>query len=103
MRRLSTTSVLLAVLLLANCQNLATPPTTEGESIPTTPAQVPRIEPQELKEKLELGEDVIVVDARSLELYNLRHIPGAVSIPLAEVEERYSELPQEGEIVLYCT
>jgi 3-mercaptopyruvate sulfurtransferase SseA len=92
-----------AVLLLASCQNPTAPPVTEGESIPTTPAQVPRIEPQELKEKLDVGEDVLVVDARSLELYELRHIPGALSIPLAEVEERYGELPQEREIVLYCT
>ena len=79
------------------------PPATEEEPIPTTVSQVPRIKPQELKEKLDAGEEVIVVDARSLDSYESHHIPGALSIPLAEIEERHGELPQEGEIVLYCT
>jgi rhodanese-related sulfurtransferase len=64
---------------------------------------VPRITTQELKEKLDANEDVIVVDARSRTEYDSVHIPGALSIPLAEIEERHGELPQEGEIVLYCT
>jgi rhodanese-related sulfurtransferase len=76
---------------------------TEEESIPTALSEVPRIKPQELKEKLDAGEDVIVVDARSRDRYELRHIPGALSIPQYEIEERHGELPQEGEIVLYCT
>jgi len=79
------------------------PPVTEGESIPTTRSEVPRIKPQELKEKLDAGEDVIVVDARSRNSYESLRIPGALSIPLSEIEERHGELPQEGEIVLYCT
>jgi rhodanese-related sulfurtransferase len=64
---------------------------------------VPRIKPQELKEKLAAGAAVPVVAARSRESYDSLHIPGALSIPLPEIEERHGELPQEGEIVLYCT
>ncbi len=79
------------------------PPVAEGESIPTTRSEVPRITPQELKEKLDANEDVIVVDTRSRKEYDSVHIPGALSIPLSEIEERHGELPQEGEIVLYCT
>jgi hypothetical protein len=79
------------------------PPATEEEPIPSTVSQVPRITPQELKEKLDANQDVIVVDARSRKEYDSVHIPGALSIPLSEVEERQGELPQEGEIVLYCT
>jgi rhodanese-related sulfurtransferase len=30
------------------------------------------------------------------------HIPGAVSIPLAELAERLDELPEDREIVAYC-
>jgi hypothetical protein len=78
-------------------------PAFEEESIPTEASQVPRITPQELKEKLDANEDVIVVDARSRKEYDSVHIPGALSIPLSEIEERHGELPQEGEIVLYCT
>lgn len=79
------------------------PPATEEEPIPTEVSQVPRITPQELKEKLDANQDVIVVDARSRKEYDSLHIPGALSIPLSEIEERHGELPQEGEIVLYCT
>jgi hypothetical protein len=79
------------------------PPVTEEEPIPTEVSQVPRIKPQELKDKLDANEDVIVVDARSRKEYDSLHIPGALSIPLSEIEERHGELPQEGEIVLYCT
>ena len=79
------------------------PPVTEEDSIPTFPSQVPRITPQGLKGKLDANEDVIVVDARSRNSYESLRIPGALSIPLSEIEERHGELPQEGEIVLYCT
>ena len=79
------------------------PPVTEEEPIPTESSQVPRITPQELKEKLDADEDVIVVDTRSRKEYDSVHIPGALSIPISEIEERHGELPQEGEIVLYCT
>jgi hypothetical protein len=79
------------------------PPATEEEPIPSTISQVPRITPQELKEKLDANEDVIVVDARSRKEYDSLHIPGALSIPLSEIEERHGELSQEREIVLYCT
>jgi hypothetical protein len=79
------------------------PPATEEEPVPSTVSQVPRITPQELKEKLDANQDLIVVDARSRKEYDSVHIPGALSIPLSEVEERQGELPQEGEIVLYCT
>jgi len=131
LRKVSPVGMLMALFVLVSCQNstasptaavIPNPPTatavgstatpvpttppvvTEREPIiPTTRSQVPRIRPQELKEKLDAGVDVIVVDSRSLASYERRHIPGALSIPLSEIEERRDELPQEGEIVFYCT
>lgn len=44
---------------------------------------------------------VAFVDVRSREEYAARHIKGAVSIPLAEIEARASEIPQQGLVVLY--
>jgi rhodanese-related sulfurtransferase/DNA-binding transcriptional ArsR family regulator len=46
--------------------------------------------------------EVIVLDVRPREEYRAGHIPGAVSIPLAELEERLAELPSDREIVAYC-
>jgi rhodanese-related sulfurtransferase len=45
---------------------------------------------------------VTVVDVRPPEEYATGHIPGAVSIPLAELEQRLDELDPDREIVAYC-
>ena len=46
--------------------------------------------------------DVTVLDVRPSEEYRAGHIPGAISIPLKELELRLSSLPQNQEIVAYC-
>jgi rhodanese-related sulfurtransferase len=45
---------------------------------------------------------VTVLDVRPDEEYSAAHIPGALSIPLEELRDRLSELPETGEIVAYC-
>jgi rhodanese-related sulfurtransferase len=45
---------------------------------------------------------VTVLDVRPDEEYAAAHIPGALSIPLEELRDRLSELPETGEIVAYC-
>jgi rhodanese-related sulfurtransferase len=49
-----------------------------------------------------LREEVVVVDVRPREEYASGHIPGSVSIPLAELADRVSELPPDKEVVAYC-
>ncbi len=46
--------------------------------------------------------DVIVLDVRPGEEYEAGHIPGAISVPLGELEQRLASLPQDAEIVAYC-
>jgi adenylyltransferase/sulfurtransferase len=64
---------------------------------------VPRITPQELKERLDSGEAILVVDSRSPLEFEAEHIAGAISVPSSEVESRLDEFPRDQEIVLYCT
>ena len=45
---------------------------------------------------------VTVLDVRPGEEYSAAHIPGAVSIPVEELRDRLSELPENLEIVAYC-
>ena len=52
--------------------------------------------------ELSRGGSVTVLDVRPREEYASGHIPGAVSIPLDELAERLSELPDDGHIVAYC-
>lgn len=54
-----------------------------------------------LAERVRSGE-VTVLDVRPTEEYLAGHIPGAVSIPLDQLEERLAELPSDREIVAYC-
>jgi len=63
---------------------------------------VPCISLEELKEKLDAGAEVVVVDVRSKEEFDQGHIPGAISIPYSEIEARYRELPRDKEIVTCC-
>ena len=45
----------------------------------------------------------VFVDVRDAESYAQSHIPGALSIPLSELETRRSELKPSDWIITYCT
>jgi rhodanese-related sulfurtransferase len=62
---------------------------------------VERIGRGELLARLADG-DVVLVDVRPAEEYAAGHIDGARSIPLEELEQRLTELPEDAEIVAYC-
>ncbi len=69
------------------------------------PSTVERITPLELKAKMDRGERMIIIDARSIGAYNhsdLR-IKGDRRIPPDEIIERARELPMGVEIIAYCT
>jgi len=55
----------------------------------------------ELIARLERG-DVVVVDLRPNREFDAGHLPGAVSIPLDELEARLGELPDDVEVIAYC-
>ncbi|MBP9150051.1 MAG: metalloregulator ArsR/SmtB family transcription factor [Rhodoferax sp.] len=45
---------------------------------------------------------VVVIDVRPQSEFDAAHLPFARSIPLTELEQRISELPQGADIVAYC-
>lgn len=55
----------------------------------------------ELVTRLREG-SVLLLDVRPEDEYGLGHLPGALNMPLAQLEERLSELPRDHEIVAYC-
>lgn len=61
-----------------------------------------RIPIPELKKKLDTGKNLVVVDVREpKEINESGTIPGAIHIPMAQVEKRIGELPKNADIVFY--
>lgn len=55
----------------------------------------------ELRRRLRAG-DVTVIDVRPDEEYRAGHIPGALSIPVAQLKRRLADVPKKREVVAYC-
>jgi hypothetical protein len=73
------------------------------EQIPTLKKEVPRISVEELKERLDSGETIVIGDTRSPAVYDANHIVGAISTPSAEVLSQLEGVPLDQAIVLYCS
>ena len=106
-------SMVIASLLIA-CGSAAeaTAPTAVPTAVPDPPAAapvseeilgpadskgVPRITPQELKDRLDNGEEILVYDTRASSSYDYNHIAGAL-----KTLDSFDEYPRDKEIVLYC-
>jgi rhodanese-related sulfurtransferase len=56
---------------------------------------------EELQSRLRRGL-VTVVDVRPPEEYAAGHLPGAINVPISDLEERMNELPRRKEVIAYC-
>lgn len=63
---------------------------------------IKRVSLKEAKAAYE-SKSAVFVDVRSAESYSQGHIPGAINIPLAEMESRAGELDPNQWIITYCT
>jgi adenylyltransferase/sulfurtransferase len=72
-----------------------------GQEAQQPAAQVPEIEPVELKRKLDAGEDVFILDVREPHEYQICHLNGHL-IPLGDLPKRVSELDSVRTIVAHC-
>jgi membrane protein DedA with SNARE-associated domain/rhodanese-related sulfurtransferase len=63
-----------------------------------------RISVDELKQKLDAGEPVLIVDVRHpLDVEaNPHRLPGALHMPLEDIDHRHHEIPRDRDIILYC-
>jgi rhodanese-related sulfurtransferase len=56
---------------------------------------------KELQRRLREG-DITLIDVRPEAEYQAGHIPGALSVPVAELKRRLREIPKRREVVAYC-
>jgi membrane protein DedA with SNARE-associated domain len=63
---------------------------------------VSRITAEELREKLKAGEDMLIVDVRSIAEGAPDSIPGAFLISTTDIATRYMEIPRDRDLILVC-
>jgi len=56
---------------------------------------------KDIFEEITNGE-VTLIDVRPQEEYNNQHIPGAISLPLLNIEDYLSSIPKDKKIIAYC-
>ncbi len=94
----------------------AAPPAVNpnGPAVQMIPAQ-PQLQPQpeapldnarrvdrEEAMKMVKSKKAVYIDVRSKEQYDIAHIPGAISIPLSELPNRWRDLPVGKFLITYC-
>jgi rhodanese-related sulfurtransferase len=91
--------ILLAVVLLALLCGCS--PQNEGESEKMTYTQISM---DKAIEMMESESGYIILDVRTIEEFNDRHIPGAICVPNESIgTEPIAELPQKDQLILvYC-
>jgi membrane protein DedA with SNARE-associated domain len=67
--------------------------------------RIARITVEELKEKIDAGEELVIVDLRHSMDFEAdpETIPGAFRMDAKELEEKNDRLPRDREVILYCT
>jgi hypothetical protein len=78
------------------------PTVISGRHGEDTYSEIERVSLADAKAALEAG-SAVFVDVRIQEAYTVDHIPGALNIPLAEIETRLGELDPNQWIITYCT
>jgi rhodanese-related sulfurtransferase len=64
-----------------------------------------RITAEELKRRMDAGEDFTVIDVRNPAAWADADtvIPGAIRVPFDELEKHLSRIPKNRPVVAYCT
>jgi sulfur-carrier protein adenylyltransferase/sulfurtransferase len=69
---------------------------------PATVNTATEISAVELKQRLDRGEPLKIVDVREPNEYQINRIAGSTLIPLGDIPKRYNELDRDEEIVVQC-
>jgi len=105
-------------LILIGIALILLPLVTQSAAAPLPPTSVPTVPPQRLDQgpapevpRVSVGnaraahelKQAVFVDVRDIGQFAARHVPGALSIPLSELESRLNELDKAQWIITYCT
>jgi adenylyltransferase/sulfurtransferase len=72
------------------------------ETTPVSTSQSAEMTVEELKQRLDKGEQLFILDVRNPEEYQICRIPGSKLLPLPELAQRVGELSKDQEMVVHC-
>lgn len=75
---------------------------TPAKAEPVTVNSATEITAVELKQRLDRGDSLKIVDVREPNEYQINRIAGSTLIPLGDIPKRYNELDPDAEIVVQC-
>lgn len=95
--------LLLVVILLTGCGKTEQPAQKTPQTQEKEEAYM-NITQEEAKKLMDTEKDYIILDVRTQEEYEEKHIPGAILIPHTEIEAQAAEkLPDKDQLILvYC-
>jgi rhodanese-related sulfurtransferase len=67
-----------------------------------TQQQMPEITATELKQRLDNGDDIQIIDVREADEVAIAKIPNTIHIPLGQVINRMSEIDSSKDTVVHC-
>ncbi|MEE8242646.1 MAG: rhodanese-like domain-containing protein [candidate division NC10 bacterium] len=62
---------------------------------------ISRLRPHEVKERLDRGDSLIAVDVRKKSVYVRGHIPGALCLPITDLDDELDDLPAGKSFIFY--
>jgi adenylyltransferase/sulfurtransferase len=71
------------------------------DAVRSAGTKIPEMQPEELKHRINAGEDIFVLDVREPHEYQICNIKGQL-IPLGDLPQRVHELDSSREIVVHC-
>jgi adenylyltransferase/sulfurtransferase len=77
-------------------------PAPEQTTTTTEGGRMEEITATELKERIDRGDDLQIIDVREPNEYDIARIPGATLIPLGQVTQRMGEIEEGRETVVHC-
>ncbi len=70
-----------------------------GTSVPGNATELTSLE---LKQRLDRGDKLTIIDVREPNELQINRIPGSVHIPLGDIPKRYNELDPDTELIMQC-
>ena len=73
-----------------------------GGPTPAATSTGSEIAAEQLKKRVDAGEDLFVLDVRNPNEFQICRIPGSVFLPLPELPTRFAEVPKDREVIVHC-